>query len=184
MSHVLIAFLLTFGPSVQTQLSTPKSGEMQTQTVQTVMERESDLRKWVAGYGESFGGIDYKYGGKTSKGFDCSGFTKYIFGTYGIQLSGHSGTQATEGKRISLNEAKRGDLIFFGNNGRISHVGIVCANTAEGIVAVHSSSSQGIMTQNVSQSSYWRSKMMFAVDVISENLEKDNTLLRETMEAK
>jgi hypothetical protein len=182
MSHVLIAFLLTFGPSIQTELSTSKSGEIQ--TVQTVEERESDLRKWVAGYGESFDGINYIYGGKTSKGFDCSGFTKFVFSTYGIDISGHSGTQATEGIKIPLKEAKRGDLIFFGRNGRISHVGIVCSNTADGIVAVHSSCSNGIMTQNVSQSSYWRPKMMFACDVITKNLAEDNTLLRETMDAK
>jgi cell wall-associated NlpC family hydrolase len=175
MSHVLIAFLLTFGPSIQTKLSTPESGETQ---IQTVHEREADLRKWVAGYGESFGGINYVYGGKTSKGFDCSGFTKYIFSTYGIELSGHSGTQATEGRKIPLTEAKRGDLIFFGRNGKISHVGIVCSNTADGIVAVHSSCSKGIMTQNVSESSYWRPKMLFACDIISKHLkDDDNTLL-------
>jgi cell wall-associated NlpC family hydrolase len=184
MSHVLIAFLLTFGPSIQTELSTSTSSEIQTQTLQTPAQREADLRKWVAGYGESFDGIHYVYGGKTSKGFDCSGFTKFVFSTYGIALSGHSGTQATEGKKIPLKEAKRGDLIFFGRNGRISHVGIVCSNTTDGIVAVHSSCSNGIMTQNVSKSSYWQPKMMFAVDIITKNLEKDNTLLRETMDAK
>jgi cell wall-associated NlpC family hydrolase len=184
MSHVLIAFLLTFGPNLQTELSTSKSGETIEQTAQTAEQREADLRKWVAGYGESFGGIHYVYGGKTSKGFDCSGFTKFVFSTYGIELSGHSGTQATEGRKIPLNQAKRGDLIFFGRNGRISHVGIVCSNTADGIVAVHSSCSQGIMTQNVSKSSYWRPKMLYACDVISKHLDEDNGLLRETMDAK
>lgn len=177
MSQILIAFLLTFGGSVDAVQSTEKSGEVISQTTtiaqvekQTAEEREQDLRQWVAGYGESFGGIKYRYGGKTSKGFDCSGFTKYVFNTYGIQISGHSGTQATEGDIIPLSEAKRGDLIFFGNRGRVSHVGIICSNTEEGIVAVHSSLSKGIMTQNVSKSSYWRPKILFARDVISRHL--------------
>ncbi len=173
MSHVLIAFLLTFSNSLDTETFTPKSGVVVSEShEQTVEEREADLRKWVAGYGESFGGIKYRYGGKTSQGFDCSGFTRYIFGSYGIELSGHSGTQATQGKNIPLSEAKRGDLIFFGHNGRVSHVGIICSNTAEGIVAVHSSLSQGIMTQNVSTSSYWRPKILFARNVIGQHLEK------------
>ncbi|MFT6937729.1 MAG: cell wall-associated NlpC family hydrolase [Saprospiraceae bacterium] len=172
MPHVLIAFLLTFGPSLQTELSTVKSVEIQTANSQTAEEREADLRKWVAGYGESFGGIKYIYGGKTSKGFDCSGFTKFIFSTYGIQLSGHSQTQATEGKKIPLKEARRGDLIFFGKNGRVSHVGIICSNTEDGIVAVHSSLSKGIMTQNISKSSYWRPKILFTCDVITKYVDE------------
>lgn len=174
MSHVLLAFLLTFGNPLDAELSTQKSAQVVSQTYkQTAQEREADLRKWVAGYGESFDGIHYRYGGKTSDGFDCSGFTKYIFNAYGIKISGHSGTQATEGKIIPLKDAKRGDLIFFGNRGRVSHVGIICSNTEEGIVAVHSSLSKGIMTQNVSKSSYWRPKILFARDVISRHLDAE-----------
>lgn len=90
MSHILIAFLLTFGSPLDAEMNTPKSVEpIHKVYKQTASERETDLRKWVGGYGESFGGIGYRYGGKTSKGFDCSGFTKYIFNAYGIELSGH-----------------------------------------------------------------------------------------------
>lgn len=174
MPQVLIAFLLTFGSSLDVELNTPKSVEpIHRIYKQTPTERENDLRKWVGGYGESFGGIEYKWGGKTSKGFDCSGFTKYVFNVYGIELSGHSGTQATEGKPVPLKDAQPGDLIFFGRNGRVSHVGIICENTPDGIIAVHSSSSKGIVRQNVSKSSYWRPKIMFARDVIGRYIEED-----------
>jgi len=169
MSEFLIAFLLTFGTPSETTVNTTTTEQLRPQTK---IQREADLRKWVPGYGDSFGGIDYVYGGKTSDGFDCSGFTKYIFNNYGIELSGHSGTQATQGKKIELKEAKPGDLIFFGRRGKVTHVGIVYSNTAEGIVAVHSTSSKGIMTQNVTKSSYWRPKIMFVRDVISQHLEE------------
>lgn len=169
MSEFLIAFLLTFGAPSETPINT-------TPVVKTLAEqkaqRETELRKWIPGYGDSFGGIDYHYGGKTSDGFDCSGFTKYIFNHYGMELSGHSGTQASQGKKINLKDAQPGDLIFFGKRGKVTHVGIVYSNTAEGIVAVHSTLSKGIMTQNVTKSSYWRPKIMFVRDVISKHLEE------------
>jgi hypothetical protein len=171
MSEILIAFLLSFGTPSEVPLNTPNI--VQT-TEQAKVQREAELRKWVPGYGDSFGGIEYKYAGKTSKGFDCSGFTKYIFNNYGIELSGHSGTQASQGKKIALKDAKPGDLIFFGKRGKITHVGIIHSNTSEGIVAVHSTLSKGIMTQNVTKSSYWRPKIMFARDVISKHLEEEN----------
>ncbi len=170
MSELIIAFLLTFGTPAETTVNTT---EIIKPVEQTTAEREVELRKWVPGYGDSFGGIEYIYGGKTTKGFDCSGFTKYIFNHYGIELSGHSGTQATEGDKIPLKDAKPGDLIFFGKRGKVTHVGIVYSNTEEGIVAVHSTLSKGIMTQNVTKSGYWRPKIMFAVDVISKHLEEN-----------
>lgn len=174
MSHVLIAFLLTFGSPLDAEMNTPKSGEpIHRIYKQTPTQREADLRKWVGGYGESFGGIKYRYGGKTSKGFDCSGFTKFVFGSYGIDLSGHSGTQATQGRKISLQEAQPGDLVFFGRSGKVSHVAIICENTPDGIIAVHSTSSKGIMKQNISKSSYWSPKIMYARDVISRYIDED-----------
>jgi cell wall-associated NlpC family hydrolase len=170
MSEILIAFLLTFGTPSKATLNT--TNIVQT-TKQTKVQREAELRKWVPGYGDSFGGINYKYAGKTSNGFDCSGFTKYIFNNYGIELSGHSGTQAIQGEVIDMKNAQPGDLIFFGKGGKVTHVGIVYSNTAEGIIAVHSTLSKGIMTQNVTKSSYWRPKIMFVRDVISKHLEEE-----------
>lgn len=174
MSHILVAFLLTFGSGLHADIQVQKSAEpIHRIYKQTPKERETDLRNWVGGYGESFGGIEYQWGGRTSAGFDCSGFTKFVFESYGISISGHSGTQATQGRKIDLKAAQPGDLIFFGRNGRVTHVGIICENTPDGIVAVHSTSSKGIMKENVSKSSYWKPKIMFARDVISRYIEED-----------
>lgn len=67
-------------------------------------------------------GVPYVYGGTTPKGFDCSGFTKYIYALFGITLNRTSSSQLANGYAVSTSELKEGDLVFFGSN--ISHVGI------------------------------------------------------------
>ncbi|MFC5402533.1 C40 family peptidase [Cohnella soli] len=70
-------------------------------------------------------GIDYKYGGNTKSGFDCSGFTQYVFKQLGINLSRSSRDQAKQGKKVLRDNLRPGDLVFFNTNGKsISHVGI------------------------------------------------------------
>ncbi|MGO4369948.1 C40 family peptidase, partial [Paenibacillus sp. MCAF20] len=73
-------------------------------------------------------GTPYKSGGTTAKGFDCSGFTSYVFAKMGIDLPRVSSDQATVGTKVAKDDLIAGDLVFFdtsgGNNGAISHVGI------------------------------------------------------------
>ena len=70
-------------------------------------------------------GIKYKYGGDTTRGFDCSGFTRFIFAKFGIDLPRTSAGQAGIGEKVAKADLRPGDLVFFNTNGRsISHVGI------------------------------------------------------------
>ena len=70
-------------------------------------------------------GTPYLYGGSTPAGFDCSGFTMYCFAKAGVNLSHNAQTQYGQGKHVSKENLKRGDLVFFGSStGSISHVGI------------------------------------------------------------
>lgn len=57
-------------------------------------------------------GVPYVYGGTTPKGFDCSGFTSYVFAQVGINLPRSSGAQRNVGTVISRADAKPGDLIW------------------------------------------------------------------------
>ena len=71
------------------------------------------------------------YGGGTSltKGCDCSGFTMQILGNYGVSLPHYSGSQAQMGKKISSDEMRPGDLIFYSNSkGTINHVAMYIGN--------------------------------------------------------
>lgn len=126
----------------------------------------SHLRKDIEREAKKHFGVRYRYGGKTPKGFDCSGFTHYVYDQFNIQLSPSSRLQARQGKKINLKWAKKGDLLFFGSGGKINHVGLITANKKEGIYVVHSTSSRGVIEENVSKSSYWKRRIMFARSIL------------------
>lgn len=70
-------------------------------------------------------GAKYRRGGTSRGGFDCSGFTRYVFAKYGVKLPHSSAAQAKLGKPIAKSELQAGDLVFFQTYSRgISHVGI------------------------------------------------------------
>jgi len=64
-------------------------------------------------------GVPYRSGGKTPAGFDCSGFTSYVYGQLGIHLPSISSAQRYAGVEVSRADAKPGDIIW-----TPGHVGI------------------------------------------------------------
>ena len=86
------------------------------------------LRKDIIAAARRMMGIPYLWGGNSSKGNDCSGFTQIVFKTNGIQLPRDSRQQALLGQEIaadaSFSNIFPGDLLFFGSKDRVTHVGI------------------------------------------------------------
>lgn len=96
-------------------------------------------------------GIDYDYGGTSKSGFDCSGFTGYVFKKLGIDLPRTSRDQAAKGKKVARDSLRAGDLVFFNTSGSgISHVGIYVGNNK----FAHSSSSKGVTISGMDDSYY------------------------------
>ncbi|MEK3732713.1 MULTISPECIES: C40 family peptidase [Paenibacillus] len=113
-------------------------------------------------------GVSYKSGGTTTQGFDCSGFTTYIFKKLGITLPRTSAAQYKVGTAVSKSDLKPGDLVFFNTSGRgVSHVGIY---VGDGKFA-HSSSSRGVIVSPLSQD-YYAKRYVGAKRVMSQSTYK------------
>lgn len=69
-------------------------------------------------------GVSYRYGGTTPRGFDCSGYTQYVFGQLGVRIPRTADQQYDAVTRISSSQTRAGDLVFFLGSGGAYHVGI------------------------------------------------------------
>lgn len=79
----------------------------------------------IVAYAYRFKGLPYLWGGNGPYSFDCSGFTKYVYAHFGIDIPRTSETQAYVGTKVSRSQLQQGDLVFFMNSsGDIHHVGI------------------------------------------------------------
>ena len=107
----------------------------------------SDVRVDLVQYAKQFVGNPYVWGGTSlTNGADCSGFTMSIYKKYGVSLPHHAASQAQMGTKVSLGEAKPGDLVFYAKNGSINHVAIYIGN---GQVIHASSPKTGIKISSV-----------------------------------
>jgi cell wall-associated NlpC family hydrolase len=98
-------------------------------------------RKGVVALAKEFLGYPYYWGGRSPKGFDCSGLTQTVFGLLGIALPRDSWMQYEAGAPVR--EVAPGDLYFFAEGGdRITHVGLACGDGyilhARGYVRINS----------------------------------------------
>jgi cell wall-associated NlpC family hydrolase len=74
-------------------------------------------------------GVRYKWGGTSPKtGFDCSGYTQYVYEKSGIKIPRTAAQQRDASQRISHAQLQVGDLIFFKTGARSNHVGIYIGN--------------------------------------------------------
>ena len=107
-------------------------------------------------YAKKFLGKPYVWGAQGPNGFDCSGFTYYVFkNSAGITLPRTSSMQSKYGTAVSKSNLKPGDLLFFdtvgSNNGGVTHCGIYIGNGQ----MIHAASGQGKVVINNINSSYY-----------------------------
>jgi cell wall-associated NlpC family hydrolase len=132
------------------------------------------IRKDILETSKQYLGIPYKYGGTTTRGFDCSGFTSQVFRDVGITLPRTAAMQAEAGLKINENKAKPGDLLFFhngSNKSRITHVALIIETDQNGIYAIMHATSKGISIDKRDQpawKSYWLPRIKMIASFIND----------------
>ena len=125
-----------------------------TQVVDPSELAQSGRGQEVANYALQFVGYSYVYGGSSPSGFDCSGFTSYVYKQFGYSLPHSASSQLDYGTALSMSELQPGDLVMFkkGSGGsRASHVGIYIGNNQ----FVHASTARvGVIVSSMSEAYY------------------------------
>jgi len=119
----------------------------------------------IVSYAKSLLGTRYVYGGTTTSGFDCSGFTSYVYKKAGITLPRTSASQYGEGTSVSKGNLQSGDLVFFNNLGKgPTHVGIYVGG---GMFI--SAESEGIAISSINDKYYWGKYYIGAKRILKNN---------------
>lgn len=113
----------------------------------------------LAGTALSLRGAPYRNGGGDPAGFDCSGFTQYVYARYGVSLPRDVREQYHVGKKVKSADLAPGDLIFFHTTQRgASHVAIAIG----GDEFVHAPSSSGVVRVEHLSVNYWSERYLGA----------------------
>ncbi len=124
------------------------------------------LRKCIIKTAKSYLGTKYHYGGLGKKGFDCSGFVHHVYLQHGIPIPRMSHNQYRKGKKITLENARPADLVFFSIRGnRISHVGIYLGENE----FIHSPSRGKEVQVTSLENSYWKKRFRGAATYIKDS---------------
>ncbi len=170
-----ISVLDQTGDWLQVQLANQQTGWVHQQFVQKKVESDNILTESnppdvdpnhglhsifmvkILDYAQSLIGISYVYGGASLRGFDCSGFTMFVLGKFGIQLPHEASRQMTMGLDVpSRDDLIPGDLVFFKTLGSkiVNHVGIYLGNN----LFIHAASGFGTVRISVLNDNYYVSR--------------------------
>ena len=113
----------------------------------------------LAGTALSLRGTPYRNGGADPNGFDCSGFTQFVFSRYGLSLPREVREQYRVGTSVKTQDLAPGDILFFSTTAPgPSHVAIAVG----GDQFVHAPSSTGVVRVEHLSSSYWSPRFLGA----------------------
>lgn len=140
------------GSTIRNAEEQEKTEEVEETNTETVSSSTGISGAEVVEYAKQYLGYKYVAGGSSpSKGFDCSGFTTYVYKHFGISLNRSSRDQIKNGVAVSKNNLQPGDILIFNgsSNTSIGHVGIYvggndfihAANSREGVIITSLSSS-------------------------------------------
>ena len=117
----------------------------------------------VVGTALDLRGVRYRNGGSDRNGFDCSGFTQYVFAQHGLKLPRNVRDQFEHGTSIRPEEVQEGDLLFFAiEEPGASHVAIAVGGDS----FVHAPSSSGVVRVERLSARYWAQRFVGARRVL------------------
>lgn len=131
-------------------------------------------------YARRFLGTRYVLGAMGPSAFDCSGFVGYVFRNFGISLNRTSREQYLQGERVSLNNLRPGDLLFFSchssGRGNVGHVAmVVSVDKAAGTCKfIHASVKKGVTYQTFPDNGYYSRNFIGAKRILGTSLDKNS----------
>ena len=163
----LLVVLVSLTQSCSSSKPSTRNAQSYSEKKERVTFQKISTRESLVEYASSLKGTNYLYGGTSSKGFDCSGFTSHVLKKFDVAVSRTSRSQALEGKKVKLSQALPGDLVFFSRGSSVFHVALVLSNENNEPRIIHSTTSKGVIVTDLKKSSYWFPKLQSVRNVIS-----------------
>lgn len=160
---IILVSIVSTAASAQTKLQ---------ETIIPAKETELFSTDSLVGLAKSLLGIPYQYGGRSTTGFDCSGFVNYVFSNFGIELPRSSPELALIGTEVSIDSCRKGDIILFSGSNKASrpvgHAGIVITEPGEPLKFIHSATSnhKGIVITALDAFDYYKTRFVKVVRVL------------------
>lgn len=121
----------------------------------------SSVSQSILGIANQFIGVPYVFGGSSPSGFDCSGFTRYVYSAVGIDLPRMADEQFAVGNFVNQSDLQPGDLVFFETyTSGVSHAGIYIGDNK-----FISATSSGIKVDSL-RSGYWSARYVGAKRIV------------------
>lgn len=173
---VFICALSLFWTSVWSQEDSGLCDTLPVTTADSAQTKEvrGGIRDSIIQYARLHIGKPYRSGGKGPKSFDCSGFTQFVYKKFGYTLGASSAAQYKETERISTDEIKPGDLLFFkGRNAsekRVGHVALAYEIDKEekSVTIIHAAFNGGVRFDQYPNSQYYKKRYVGAGRVVAE----------------
>ena len=134
----------------------------QNEILSKALQSTTNTGNEIVEFAKQYLGLPYVSGGKSpSTGFDCSGFTQYVYGNFGYSIGASAATQNSAGSDVAMQDLKPGDLILFYDEGKtkIGHTGIYIG---DGNFIHAANADRGVVTDNLNTSTYYNSRFVNA----------------------
>jgi cell wall-associated NlpC family hydrolase len=155
---LVFIILISFSSCKSTKLARKSNRITNVSKASSTSSSKTDIAQSIINNAIDFNGTSYKYGGTTNKGMDCSGLIYVSFKKEAIALPRVSRDMAKQGQQITLQNANKGDLLFFKtskNSKDINHVGLIVNSENGNIKFIHATTSNGVITSSLSEP-YWK----------------------------